>query len=61
MCSDKDGPKGKVRGQNILVACGTRPAHEPSIPCDGRYIFDADQILHLSGRYSPQLSFILIN
>jgi NAD(P) transhydrogenase len=33
-----------VRGQNILVACGTRPAHTPGIAIDGKRIFDADQL-----------------
>ena len=33
-----------VRGQNILIACGTRPAHSPQIPIDGKRIFDSDQI-----------------
>jgi NAD(P) transhydrogenase len=36
------------------VACGTRPAHDPNIPCDGKYIFDADQILNLSGARRPR-------
>jgi NAD(P) transhydrogenase len=33
-----------VRGQNILVACGTRPAHSADIPIDGKRIFDSDQV-----------------
>ena len=33
-----------VRGQNILIACGTRPAHSAQIPIDGKRIFDSDQI-----------------
>lgn len=48
LVSDSHGTKGKLRGKHILVACGTRPAHDPNIPCDGKYIFDADQILNLS-------------
>jgi pyruvate/2-oxoglutarate dehydrogenase complex dihydrolipoamide dehydrogenase (E3) component len=51
--SDSHGAKGKLRGKHILVACGTRPAHDPNIPCDGKYIFDADQILNLTGIASP--------
>ncbi len=33
-----------VRGQHILIACGTRPAHNTEIPIDGRRIFDSDQV-----------------
>ena len=33
-----------VRGENILVACGTRPAHSDGIPIDGKRIFDSDQV-----------------
>jgi NAD(P) transhydrogenase len=33
-----------VRGQHILIACGTRPAHSNEIPIDGKRIFDSDQV-----------------
>lgn len=33
-----------VRGQHILIACGTRPAHNAEIPMDGHRIFDSDQV-----------------
>jgi NAD(P) transhydrogenase len=33
-----------VRAENVLIACGTRPAQSPAIPCDGRKIFVADQL-----------------
>jgi NAD(P) transhydrogenase len=33
-----------VRGEHILVACGTRPAHSDDIPIDGKRIFDSDQL-----------------
>src|SRR5262245_44114556 len=33
-----------VRGQHVLVACGTRPAHSDDIPIDGKRIFDSDQV-----------------
>ena len=33
-----------VRGQNILIACGTRPAHSSEIGIDGKRIFDSDQV-----------------
>ena len=33
-----------VRGEKILIACGTRPAHIDGIPVDGQRIFDSDQV-----------------
>ena len=36
-----------VRGKNIVIACGTRPAHAPNIPFDGKKIIDTDQMAKL--------------
>ncbi len=33
-----------VRATNVLIACGTRPAHDEGIPVDGQRIFDSDQV-----------------
>jgi NAD(P) transhydrogenase len=33
-----------VRGDYVLIACGTRPARSPLIPFDGKRIVDTDQI-----------------
>jgi len=41
---DDEGNVFNVRGENILIACGTRPAHNPQIVLDGKYIFDSDQL-----------------
>jgi NAD(P) transhydrogenase len=35
----------RVRGDRILVACGTRPAHSTTVPLDGKRIIDSDQFL----------------
>ena len=35
----------RVRGERILIACGTRPAHSPTVPLDGKRIIDSDQLL----------------
>jgi len=35
----------RVRGEHILIACGTRPAHSPTVPLDGHRIIDSDQLL----------------
>jgi len=41
----KDGEGSQVlHGNNVLIACGTRPAHSSDIPIDGQRIFDADQV-----------------
>ena len=40
---NEDGVQ-QVRGDNILIACGTRPAHIDGIPVDGKRIFDSDQV-----------------
>ncbi len=45
------GPSGTtttVRGDHILIACGTRPAQSPSIPIDGKRIVDTDGLPELS-------------
>jgi NAD(P) transhydrogenase len=38
-----DGPM-TLRAEQILIACGTRPAHAPDIPFDGQRIVDTDQV-----------------
>lgn len=38
-----------LRGDYILVACGTRPARNPAIPFDGKRIFDTDEIVCIEG------------
>uniref|UniRef100_K3X332 NAD(P)(+) transhydrogenase (Si-specific) n=1 Tax=Globisporangium ultimum (strain ATCC 200006 / CBS 805.95 / DAOM BR144) TaxID=431595 RepID=K3X332_GLOUD len=35
----------RLRADKFLIACGTRPAHNPNVPIDGKVIFDSDQIL----------------
>ena len=41
--NNADGTQ-QVRGDKILIACGTRPAHDADIPIDNKRIFDSDQI-----------------
>ena len=31
----------------VLIACGSRPAHNPAIVCDGERILDSDQLLQI--------------
>lgn len=44
-----DGPDGQVtcQAQFVLVATGTRPAHNQAIPMDGCQIFDTDALINL--------------
>jgi NAD(P) transhydrogenase len=39
-----EGEKTTVHGENILIACGTRPARSPDIPFDGKRILDTDEL-----------------
>jgi len=38
-----EAEKVTLRGENILIACGTRPARSPEIPFDGKRILDTDE------------------
>jgi NAD(P) transhydrogenase len=41
---DQNGDIAKVAAEHVLIACGTRPAHAPDIPFEGKRILDADQL-----------------
>ncbi|HEY6443252.1 MAG TPA: Si-specific NAD(P)(+) transhydrogenase [Candidatus Acidoferrales bacterium] len=43
-----DNEKITLHGENILIACGTRPAHSPDIPFDGKRILDTDEFTSIS-------------
>jgi NAD(P) transhydrogenase len=38
-----DGDKAVLRAENILIACGTRPARSSDIPFDGKRVLDTDE------------------
>jgi NAD(P) transhydrogenase len=40
--------KTTLHGENILIACGTRPARSPEIPFDGKRILDTDEFTSIS-------------
>lgn len=40
--------KVALHGENILIACGTRPARSPDIPFDGKRILDTDEFTSIS-------------
>lgn len=56
--SDSDGEitntVSRLRADKFLIACGTRPAHSPLVPIDGKVIFDSDQILSGDIRELPR-------
>src|SRR6266542_2658909 len=37
----------RVSADHVLVACGTRPAHSPTVPIDGRRVIDSDQLMSI--------------
>ena len=37
-----------IHGENIVIACGTRPARPDHIPFDNEIVFDSDEILRLN-------------
>jgi len=39
-----DGQNAVLQGDHFLIACGTRPAHSPDIPFDGKRIVDTDEL-----------------
>jgi NAD(P) transhydrogenase len=44
-----DGEGIRLKGRKILIACGTRPAHDPDIPFDNHRIVDTDHLADLGG------------
>ncbi|MGA8555777.1 MAG: Si-specific NAD(P)(+) transhydrogenase [Candidatus Acidiferrales bacterium] len=44
-----DSEKAVIHGDHILVACGTRPARNPDIPFDDKFIVDTDRISGMEG------------
>jgi NAD(P) transhydrogenase len=44
-----EGDTVTLRGENILIACGTRPAHSADIPFDGKRIVDTDELAAIDG------------
>ena len=44
-----DTEKITVRGDHILIACGTRPARDPQIPFDDKRIVDTDSLSRMEG------------
>jgi len=45
---DCEGQTASLSGEHLLIACGTRPAHDPNIPFDGQRILDTDELTGLT-------------
>ena len=37
----------RLTADYVLIACGTRPAHSPTVPIDGKRVIDSDQLMNL--------------
>ncbi|MGA8767209.1 MAG: Si-specific NAD(P)(+) transhydrogenase [Candidatus Acidiferrales bacterium] len=44
-----EADKVTLRGEHVLIACGTRPARNPDIPFDGKRILDTDEFTRIGG------------
>jgi NAD(P) transhydrogenase len=51
---DSGGTSTRVNADFVLIACGTRPAHSPTVPLDGRRILDSDQLFDGTRRSHDQ-------
>lgn len=51
---DDTAAVSRLRADKFLIACGTRPAHNPLVPIDGKVVFDSDQILSGDIRELPR-------
>ena len=49
----------EVSADHILIACGTRPAHDPNIVIDGRRVFDSDRFLIEEHHQIPKTATIV--
>ncbi|TDH71781.1 hypothetical protein CCR75_006685 [Bremia lactucae] len=57
--SDTLDSLARVKADKFLIACGTRPAHNPLIPIDGKVIIDSDQILSRGMHQLPRTLIVL--
>jgi NAD(P) transhydrogenase len=44
----------EIQAENIIIATGTRPAHAPEVPFDGKTIVDTDQLWDLQWERMPK-------
>jgi NAD(P) transhydrogenase len=51
---ETDDSPVSLRGDHLLIACGTRPARHDEIPCDGKQVFDSDQFLQAREQEIPR-------
>ncbi|CAH0474261.1 unnamed protein product [Peronospora belbahrii] len=44
----------RINADKFLIGCGTRPAHNPLVPIDGKVVIDSDQILSRNMHQLPR-------
>lgn len=49
----------EVSADHVLIACGTRPAHDAKIPIDGKRVFDSDRFLIEEHHQIPKTATIV--
>ncbi|CEG39821.1 pyridine nucleotide-disulphide [Plasmopara halstedii] len=49
----------RAKADKFLIACGTRPAHNPLIPIDGKVVIDSDQILSRDMHLLPRSLIVM--
>ncbi|KAG6582977.1 Pyridine nucleotide-disulfide oxidoreductase [Phytophthora cinnamomi] len=49
----------RVQADKFLIACGTRPAHNPLVPIDGKVVIDSDQILSRDMHQLPRSLIVM--
>ena len=57
----ENGLSIRASADAILIACGARPAHSPTVPVDGHRIFDSDQFVsEMRGEHDVLRSLIVV-
>src|SRR5262249_32158251 len=46
--TEPGGARREIVADTILIATGSRPARDPSIPFDDEYVYDSDTVLGLN-------------
>jgi NAD(P) transhydrogenase len=49
----------RLQADKFLIACGTRPAHNPLVPIDGKVVIDSDQILSRDMHQLPRSLIVM--
>ena len=50
----------RLTAEHVLIACGTRPAHSPTVLLDGARVIDSDQLIRLERFSKPRLTMLAV-